>query len=179
MNSGPPDTRRARGWSLLEILVVVAIIGILASLLYPAYSGYTARADEAKCLSNIRSLYVAASGYLNANGSWPQIPVGLSGTDAETFARNWVSALAPYGAPHTSWICPSIQKSLGFSIDLVDSPTVDYRIDYMPTSFDADPTSPRKWAKYPWFMEKAAFHTRGNLMIYSDGSTTGLMDLSR
>ena len=159
-------------------MIVIAIIAIIASLLFPVYTRHRERAEEVKCLGNLRSLYGAASSYLQAAGSWPQIPVQLATNDPETFARNWVEALTPYGAPHVIWICPSIQSTLGIPMAALDSPDVDYRIDYMAVSFDDDPSSPWRWQKYPWFVEKAAPHSRGNLMIFGDGRALGLSELA-
>ncbi|SRR6266446_133599 len=172
------NKRVSRGVTILEVVVVIVIIAILASLLFPAFIQHRARAEEVKCLANLRSLYVAATGYLQAGSSWPQIPAQLVTTDPETFARNWVEALAPYGAPHVVWICPSIQTGLGISMDALESPDVEYRIDYMPISFDDNPASPWRWQKYPWFVEKGSPHSRGNLMIYGDGTELSLRDLA-
>ena len=44
------------GFTLVELLVVVAIIGILAGVLLASFSGGTEAARAAKCLSNMRNL---------------------------------------------------------------------------------------------------------------------------
>ena len=170
--------RRNIGMTLLELAVVIVIIAILASMLLPFLSSYQTKAEEAKCLANLRNLYVGASGYLQSNGSWPQIPNTLIASDAKTYAWMWVAALTPYGIPHTTWICPSVQRSLGLSISTIEEDD-NYRVDYVGVSFDDKPSSPYPEIPYPWFIEKSGFHGRGNLLVVSDGSTTSVADLSR
>lgn len=45
------------GFTLMELLVVVAIIAVLAALAVPAVSGALAKSNDAKCLHNMRQLY--------------------------------------------------------------------------------------------------------------------------
>ena len=162
--------------TLLEVAVVMVIIVILAAMLLPAYSGYLTRMEGAKCMANLRNLYVAASGYLQANSSWPQISTKLVADDPRTYAKSWVKALAPFGAPHPAWICPTLQHKIGVSMEALEEDD-NYRIDYIGTPFDDKPSSPHRTPRYPWFLEKAGLHGRGNLMILEDGTTLSLGDL--
>lgn len=178
----PLDRRRIfrrtcrRGMTILELVVVIVIIAIIASMLLPAYSAMLARADEARCLANLRSLFVAGSGYLNSAGHWPQVSMDLLPAQQQQFAKLWVQALEPYGAPHSSWICPTMQRTLGMSLEAVEL-DANYRIDYMAAAFDDSPSTPRLTGTRPWFAEKAALHSRGQLMILSDGTTVSLLDM--
>jgi type II secretory pathway pseudopilin PulG len=156
--------------------VVVVIVAILASMLLPLYSSYKTRMEAVNCMANLRNLHIAASGYLLSNKSWPQISPALGNDNPKAFAKAWVEALRPFGAPHSTWICPAIQQRLHVTMEAVQKDE-DYRIDYVPTPFDDNEVSPRRALRHPWFIEKAGFHGRGNLVILADGTTTSLKDL--
>ncbi|NWG76649.1 MAG: type II secretion system protein [Rubrivivax sp.] len=51
--------------TLLELLVVLAIIGLLASLIFPAFAQAKARAREAVCTSNMRQVGMAVQAYIS------------------------------------------------------------------------------------------------------------------
>jgi len=70
-----------RGFTLVELLVVVAVIGILMAILMPAIGRVQERGREMRCSSNLRQLHTAAMSYMNAHGNFPQ------GTDRSVYAR--------------------------------------------------------------------------------------------
>ncbi|HVF85139.1 MAG TPA: type II secretion system protein [Abditibacteriaceae bacterium] len=51
------------GFTLVELLVVVAIIGILTAMLFPVFSRARERARQTSCTSNLRQLYLGYSMY--------------------------------------------------------------------------------------------------------------------
>ena len=60
-----------QGFSLVELLVVVAIIAILAGVLMASFGGGTASARSARCLSNMKNLASAAQTYAMATHYYP------------------------------------------------------------------------------------------------------------
>jgi type IV pilus assembly protein PilA len=63
--------RSERGFTLIELMIVVAIIGILSAIGVPAYLSYTARAQVMEGLNLAGGWKPAIVEYYNVNGSWP------------------------------------------------------------------------------------------------------------
>ena len=60
-----------KGFTLIELMIVVAIIGILAAIAIPAYQDYTIRAQVTEGLNMAGAAKAAVSESYSANGSWP------------------------------------------------------------------------------------------------------------
>ena len=92
-----------KGFTLLELMVTIALIAILISLLFPALSSVREKAKSASCMSNLRQLGVALTSYLaDTKGIYPGHHT-MSGTIV------WPHRLRPYvGNNHDVFHCPSL-----------------------------------------------------------------------
>ena len=79
-----------KGFTLIELMIVVAIIGILAAIAIPAYQNYTIRAQVTEGLSLAGGWKAAIGEYYSNNGTWPTLAL-LTGTLAST--GKYVSAV--------------------------------------------------------------------------------------
>ncbi len=60
-----------KGFTLIELMIVVAIIGILAAIAIPAYQDYTIRSQVAEGLTLAADLKVAVAEQIANSGEWP------------------------------------------------------------------------------------------------------------
>ncbi|MFT4047011.1 MAG: pilin [Solimonas sp.] len=82
-----------QGFTLIELMIVVAIIGILAAIAIPAYQDYTIRAQVSEGLSLADGAKTAIAEYYSQNGTFPTANASAGLATAGSIIGNYVSSV--------------------------------------------------------------------------------------
>lgn len=85
---------RMRGFNLIEIMIVMAIIGILAAIAIPAYQSYVIRSQIAEGLSLADSARIALWDYYAQHGQYPVSNSAAGMPSANLISGNYVTQLS-------------------------------------------------------------------------------------
>jgi prepilin-type N-terminal cleavage/methylation domain-containing protein/prepilin-type processing-associated H-X9-DG protein len=104
-----------RAFTLIEILVVVAIVGILAAILFPVFARARENARRTSCSSNLKQIFLAHSMYRDDyDGIFaPCAYLNASGGQVE-----WPELFFPYTRSQQIFLCPSDSSSKEISYGL-------------------------------------------------------------
>jgi type IV pilus assembly protein PilA len=78
-----------KGFTLIELMIVVAIIGILAAIAIPAYQDYTIRAQVTEGLNLMSDMKAGVAEWYAQEGAWPSslVQIGISGSASDKAAK--------------------------------------------------------------------------------------------
>src|SRR5438128_230735 len=90
------------GVTVTELLVVLAIMGMLMGLLLPAIQKARAAAAKSECSNNLRQIALAAQQFHDTTGTFPAGMRFQYGTDAQLMS-SWLTQLLPYLEQDALW----------------------------------------------------------------------------
>src|SRR3954454_8861062 len=104
---GSPGAPRRAGFTLVELLVVVALIVLLAGLLMPVFAQAREKGRQAACISNMKQLAAAMRLYCEDYDEALPLEVGHQRGDRLIFPMSWMGRLLPYVPTTAVFIDPS------------------------------------------------------------------------
>ena len=110
-----------QGFTLIELMIVVAIIGILAAVAIPAYQDYTVRSRVTEGLSLASAAKTSVSEYFSSNNAYPPTNASAGLPTAASINGNSVTSVAVVNGLITITFNATIPPAAGVTLTL--SPT--------------------------------------------------------
>jgi prepilin-type N-terminal cleavage/methylation domain-containing protein/prepilin-type processing-associated H-X9-DG protein len=107
-------SRRRLAFTLVEILVVIAVIGVLVALLLPAIQSTRERARRVQCQSQLGQLILAVHNYESLHGIYPPGTIDAKGPVLNAqlgYHHNWIIQILPHLEFTNTWA--AIDKRFG------------------------------------------------------------------
>lgn len=170
MKATPQTSPHRDAFTLVELLVVVAIIGILAAMLFPGLKQMYKRAQGATCISNLKQLAIAINTYAADNGNLLPPSVNTSLLNNDQMNASPFKDLTNYGIVPGSkvFFCPTMtndEYGMRKKNPTADSNRISY--NFHTEWYKESSNSP------PIEVRSIAASTNGNRVILSDNIRRG------
>ncbi|ENV5435476.1 pilin, partial [Neisseria gonorrhoeae] len=96
-----------KGFTLIELMIVIAIVGILAAVALPAYQDYTARAQVSEAILLAEGQKSAVTEYYLNNGKWPKDNTSAGVASASDIKGKYVESVTVTNGVVTAKMKPS------------------------------------------------------------------------
>jgi len=149
---------KRNGFTLIELLVAIAIIAVLAAVLFPVFSRARQKSKQAVCLSNLKQLLAAAAMY-SQDYDRTLVPA-RAGRAPDSLGYSWCILLQPFIKNEQILLCPlETEGQLGRrTTDLPHSYGINYNLTFNASG----------WSSAPYTYSLSALHDVSNLLLFFD-----------
>jgi prepilin-type N-terminal cleavage/methylation domain-containing protein len=165
MNTSP---NMKRGFTLTELLVVVAIIAALVAVAVPVSKSMVAKSREATCLGNLRSIGAGLQAYLGDNNQrLPVLALGRENKNSEEPVLETV--LLPYVGGADVFRCPADNEQFAKTGSSYNWNVTQNGLHITKLSFFGIEDRPDA---VPLVTDKESWHPSGTNFLYADSSSS-------
>lgn len=140
---------KKRGFTIVELLVVIVVIGILVGIVYFSGQGFLKRGADTSAKSNISKVGLALQSYYNKNGEYPTPIINPSGDSSTPTAKEFLedSLKIAINLSHEEeviryyGISTNSANAGNFCLEVFSNQYNDYNIKYYITTKVTVPTS--------------------------------------
>lgn len=101
--------KKCRGFTLVELLIVVAILAVLVGMLLPALTRAKDLAKDVVCRHNLHNIWTPLRFYAEDWDGW--LPKVCEGSDGQFYWETWNQMLTQYGKNRNGWMPPKTYTS--------------------------------------------------------------------
>jgi prepilin-type N-terminal cleavage/methylation domain-containing protein/prepilin-type processing-associated H-X9-DG protein len=97
------DHHQCKAFTLIELLVTIAIIAILAAILFPVFAQAREKARQTACLNNVKQMALATAMYVQDYEAFPPVSLFTLGLNIR-----WYDLIQPYVRSQQLHTCPTV-----------------------------------------------------------------------
>tara|TARA_Y100001956_G_scaffold82906_1_gene106666 strand:+ start:4285 stop:4719 length:435 start_codon:yes stop_codon:yes gene_type:complete len=118
--------RKPKGFTLIELMIVVAIIGVLAAIAIPAYKDYVKKSESASGLASVKALITTAELYYQENGTASAASLAELGTaSGANSLGELISSISGSGSAGV----PTLKFAFGSKSSMSNTDTITFSRD--------------------------------------------------
>lgn len=166
-------TTKIRAFTLIELLIVIAIITIIAAILFPVFAEAREKARQTTCSNNLKQIGIAIMQYVEDNDDlMPPSSMSSGITGADPYVDTWW-AIQPYMKVHFTGYCPDDLTAEGAPYNPQNGVQRSYAENYL------DGKTQAPWSTYrdvnnalvvpPVPRSLAQFSVPANVVLIGDG----------